>query len=198
MSFYIPAFDDVDESGENTCEAGRQDCTATKIEASEAKSSGRDMMVIEWTVDNGKSAGQTIVDRFVFGIPGQFGESKLKRMLLATGLKKWEQRPTIQEFVAQFPENTLRCSVLIERQYNIERDNGWENDVPESVWNTFDGKKNVRANVSDDKYNDYKPAANPPSLDLTASGDGRTGAAPSPAPVDTANLGFEDGQTNPF
>ena len=77
--FFVPDYDSVDAEC-NVCPPGRHDCTATRIYADTSKTSGRPMMVIEWTVDGGPGAGHKLVDYITFGLSGMIGEAKLKRI----------------------------------------------------------------------------------------------------------------------
>ena len=186
--FFVPDFDAVDGEGRNVCPAGRHNATATKIEA-ETSRNGRPMMVIEWTVDDGEGAGHTIVDYITFGLRGLFGEARLKRICTAAGFR-WQQRADLKSFVAQFPAGRLRVSVLVEHQFSIESNTGWIT-VDEAAYNTFTGKKNIRAVVADDFHNDYQGATAPASLKVAQVHDGpAVQAPPSAEPALGDNLPF--------
>lgn len=182
-NFFIPEFDAVDAEGRNLCEPGRRDCTATKIRGETSKKSGRPMMVVEWTVDNGGSAGHTITEYITFGLSGLIGEAKLKRICSAAK-RRWERRPNLSEFISQFPEGQLRASVLVEHQFSIERGGGWEN-VGEETFTSYQGKKNIRAVVADDFQHDYLSPENDKLLATVA-----VEAAPALAPTNMGNLPF--------
>ena len=185
-AFFIPDFDSDDAEGRNLCETGRQDCTATKIRGETSKKSGRPMMVVEWTVDNGQSAGHTLTEYITFGLSGLFGEAKLKRICNAAKFR-WERRGSLTEFISQFPEGRLRASVLVEHQFSIDR-NGWET-VGEETFNSYQGKKNIRAVVVDDFQHDYKAAQGDKML-ATEVVTEVARAAPVLAPTGTDRLPF--------
>lgn len=146
MTFYVPDFETVDSRGRNICGTGRQDFTLTRF-AADTSNSGNDMMVIKLTADNGDNAGHSIKEYIVFGLESRMGEAKLKRILECAG-SRWEQRPDLNSFVAQFPENKLRVSAFVEHAYSIKEGNDWV-DVPEERWEDYDGKKHKKAVIAD-------------------------------------------------
>lgn len=116
------------------------------------------MMVLEFTIDNGIFSGIKLSEYIVFGTQSGFGEAKLKKILESDGTFQWEQKPTLEEFSAQFPKKKIRVGGLIKYDYQINDANGWET-VPQDQYMAFTGQKSIKAQIVD-----FRPATNPASL----------------------------------
>lgn len=174
--FYMPSYDDVDVEGHNVPAEGWQDTTILAFAATHTKSSGALMVVVEMVIDNGPDASHKLLEYCVLGTAKLFGETKLKAICEAAGFR-WEQRPTFEAFVAQFPKNRLRVGVLVQHVYSIKRNGEWE-DVPQKVWEAFEGDKMLKAQPND-SYNPTETYRAP-----NAAGQLRTGVGtdvPTPA-----------------
>jgi hypothetical protein len=120
--FFVPDMDAVTDS--SICSEGSHDATITDWKAAVSKSSGKPMMVVEFTIDSGEDAGHTLVEYIVFGSQGRFGERKLKEICTICGYK-WRTKGTIDAFVAQFPPKEWRLSVDVEWDYQVKTESGW-------------------------------------------------------------------------
>lgn len=98
------------------CKKGRHPATITNFESAQSKSSGNDMMVVEFTVDAGSEAGHKLVDYITFGGRGRFGEIKLRKLCELNGYV-WREKDTLEEFVAQFPINQWRVGIVVDWDY---------------------------------------------------------------------------------
>ncbi len=152
--FSIPTYDAVDPDNGVLPSEDWHDFTWTAHEPKLSKNTSAPMMVIEFTIDNGIFSGIKLSEYIVFGTQSGFGEAKLKKILESDGTFQWEQKPTLEEFSAQFPAKKLRAGGLIKYDYQIKGDNGWET-VPQDQYNAFTGQKSIKAQIVD-----FRPPTN--------------------------------------
>lgn len=146
--FSIPAYDAVDSENGILPAEGWHDMTWTAHEAKLSKK-GSSMMVLEFTIDNGVYSGVKITEYIVFGLTDGFGEAKLKKILESDGTFKWAQKPTLEEFSAQFPTGKIRVGGLLKYDYQIEKEyKSWES-VSEHAYQEFTGKKSIKVQIGD-------------------------------------------------
>lgn len=177
--FNMPDYDSVSSDGINLPPEGWHPSVVTQWPTGTSKA-GNHMIKPEFLIDAGAAAGFKVTEQLVMGTASMFGESKLKKILECAGGFRWQRKETVEEFAAQFPKNTLRLDVCLTYEYSIQRNDQWET-VAKATHDSFDGKKFVKAVITDFRQVSMQPS----------SGDGSATAAPVPAPVaDDAKLPF--------
>lgn len=164
IPFNIPASSSIDPETGLLPPEGWYDATMTGREAKMSKSGKYPLMSVEFTVDNGRHLGTKLPFTFTFGLSSGDGEAALLKFLNADGTmgtptERWQQLPTLEEFVNQFPANKLRAGIYLKHNYSIDTGNGWENGVLKNVFESHTGQKNIRAEIAD-----FRGAANPSGL----------------------------------
>lgn len=157
IPFSIPDYDAVDANSGIMPPEDWADMCWTSHEAKESKK-GAPMMVVEFTIDNGAFSGIKLAEYIVFGMQGGFGEAKLKKILESHGNFPWKSKPTLEEFAAQFPGGVIRVAGLIQYDYQINDDKGWES-VSKAKYESFTGKKSIKAQIGD-----FRPVSKPAAV----------------------------------
>ena len=181
VPFSIPASSAIDPETGLLPSEGWHDVTLTKHEPKLSKKQSP-MMVCEYTIDNGIYAGAKISDYIVFGMSTGNGEARLLKFLNADGTfgtpqERWTAFPTLEDFVNQFPVDSLRAGAQLVHVRQINGDNGWES-VSEEKWQAFTGQKNIKVEIAD-----FRGAANPTAMKKLAVDT----SAPDGLPFDSTN-----------
>lgn len=163
IPFSIPDYDSVDPNSGVMPPEDWVDVCLTNREAKESKK-GSPMMVCEFTIDNGGFSGIKLSEYIVFGMQGGFGEAKLKKILEAHGGFPWKAKPTLEEFVAQFPVNHIRVGALVQYDYQVKNDDDRWESVSKAKYEASSGKKSIKAQIAD-----FRGAALPAAVKFTTA-----------------------------
>lgn len=177
---------------------GRHDVSIKMSEHAISKSSGKDMQVITFLVDNGPDMGKEVQEYYPFGLESNFGERKLKSTAVAASSAEYpegfvfEPKATWDEFAAQFVRTPpLRLCLKIDHKYSIETERGWKDNISKAEYDAHDGRKSVKADIKG-----FYPPTNPAVLTLGGTsapqaqptmvgpsfgGDGAANGTPLPA-----------------
>ena len=122
---------ELEKAGERPAE-GWYDATVSSSEHRVSRS-GNDMVVMDFTFDNGPHAGASVTNYFVFGTNSKVGEATLTKMsararsrVHRTGFV-FGPKPGWDEFAEQFlTDPPLRVRIKIRHERQIETDRGWK------------------------------------------------------------------------
>jgi hypothetical protein len=149
-NYVIPSADSVDYDG-TKISRGKHYFTATKFEYSESKSKGTPQMVVTWTCDSGKHAGQTMTEWFTWFVNDNAAFGKLSYILRESNpsLPEYDSGMSIKEFHLQFVPGTIRSLIDVDWRFTMKDDDGVYHNISEDKYESYDGpnKKYINYDV---------------------------------------------------